>query len=91
MGNYFIGIMTGTSADSLDGCLVSFEKNFKFIESMTAELEGNYKSRYEDAIRAGHKKTSESKDLLLLEKNLNKKTIQPVSYTHLTLPTIRSV
>ena len=47
MGNYFIGIMTGTSADSLDGCLVSFEKNFKFIESITAELEGNYKSRYE--------------------------------------------
>ena len=72
MGNYFIGIMTGTSADSLDGCLVSFEKNFKFIESMTAELEGNYKSRYEDAIRAGYKKTSESK---------------AVSYTHLTLPT----
>ena len=76
MGNYFIGIMTGTSADSLDGCLVSFEKNFKFVESITAELEGNYKSRYEDAIRAGYKKTSESKDLLLLEKSLNEKTIQ---------------
>ena len=33
MNNYYIGIMTGTSADALDGCLVSFEKGFEFIES----------------------------------------------------------
>jgi len=33
MNNYFIGIMTGTSADALDGYVVSFDEGFKFVES----------------------------------------------------------
>ena len=43
MNNYFIGIMTGTSADALDGCIVSFDEGFKFVESASISLDGDYK------------------------------------------------
>ena len=32
MDKYFIGVMTGTSADALDACVVSFNNQFKLIE-----------------------------------------------------------
>ena len=41
MSKYFIGIMTGTSADALDGCIVSFEKEFSLKGSHTIDL-GKY-------------------------------------------------
>ena len=31
MNKYYIGIMTGTSADAIDGCVVSFDGNFNLI------------------------------------------------------------
>ena len=46
MSNYFIGIMTGTSADSLDGCIVNFEKNVDLIETAQIELGSEYKDKY---------------------------------------------
>ena len=46
MSKYFIGVMTGTSADSLDGCIVSFEKNFNLIETEQIELGNEYKEKY---------------------------------------------
>jgi len=79
MNNYYIGIMTGTSADALDGCLVSFEKGFEFIESASIKLENGYKKNYEACIKAGYKKTSESKILIELEKTLNKQTIELIN------------
>ena len=45
MNNYFIGIMTGTSADALDGCIVSFDEGFKFVESASISLDGDYKKK----------------------------------------------
>ena len=38
MSKYFIGIMTGTSADALDGCIVSFEKEFSLEGSHSINL-----------------------------------------------------
>ena len=38
MSNYFIGIMTGTSADAIDGCIVSFDNGFQFIESASLDF-----------------------------------------------------
>ena len=47
----FIGIMTGTSADSLDGCIVSFDKEFQLHESMSIDISENYKSLIENSIK----------------------------------------
>ena len=75
MSNYFIGIMTGTSADSLDGCIVNFKKNVDLIETAQIELGSEYKDKYEECIRLGFKEVNESADLMEVEKTLNKKTI----------------
>ena len=55
MSKYFIGLMTGTSADSIDGCVVDFSNGFELIYSKSNNLEKNYKSKYEEAIKKGFK------------------------------------
>ena len=35
MTQKFIGLMSGTSRDSLDGCLVNFEGGFNFLQGET--------------------------------------------------------
>ena len=79
MSNYFIGIMTGTSADAIDGCIVSFENDFQFIESASLDFEINYKRDYEIAINLGHKLSSESEIIQRLEKEVNEKTINLIN------------
>ncbi len=76
MNNYFIGIMTGTSADAIDGCIVSFDDGFELVESASLELQSDYKEIYEKSIKAGFRTTDESKKLLQLENMLNDKTIE---------------
>ena len=76
MSNYFIGIMTGTSADALDGCIVSFDEGFKFVESTSIPLDGDYKKNYEACIKAGYKTSSESNLLAEIEQTLNTQTIK---------------
>ena len=76
MDNYFIGIMTGTSADALDGCIVSFDNGFKLIEKASIGLGDCYKKDYEECIIAGYKSSCESEKLLKLERILNDKTIE---------------
>ena len=39
MSKYFIGLMTGTSADSIDGCVVDFGNGFELIHSKSNNLE----------------------------------------------------
>ena len=63
MNNYFIGLMTGTSADALDGCIVSFDGEFKLIQTQSLELENSYKKDYEWSIKNGYKTIEESKTL----------------------------
>ena len=79
MNKYFIGLMTGTSADALDGCIVSFDKKFELIEAQSLELEDSYKTDYEWSIKNGYKTIEESKTLAELEKILNKKSIELVN------------
>ena len=52
MKNYFIGIMSGTSADAIDGCIVSFENEFKLIDSSWIK-NNSYKKDYEECITEG--------------------------------------
>jgi len=70
--------MTGTSADSLDGCIVNFEKNVDLIETAQVDLGTEYKDKYEECIRLGFKEVGESNELLEVEKTLNEKTIELV-------------
>ncbi len=79
MSKYFIGIMTGTSADALDGCVVSFEDKFELICSASLTLDGSYKRDYEECIREESKNTNESKKLFELENILNQKTIELIN------------
>ena len=74
MNNYFIGVMTGTSADGLDGCIVSFGSEFKLITATSLSLGDSYKKDYEECIDEGLKEVDESKKLSQLEDILNKKT-----------------
>ena len=78
INNYFIGIMTGTSADAIDGCIVSFDNGFELVESASIELQSSYKKNYEECIKAGLRTTDKSKKLLQLENFLNDKTIELV-------------
>jgi anhydro-N-acetylmuramic acid kinase len=80
MNNYFIGLMTGTSADALDGCIVSFDGEFKLIQTQSLELENSYKKDYEWSIKNGYKTIEESKTLAELEKILNEKSVELVNY-----------
>ena len=79
MNNYFIGLMTGTSADALDGCIVSFDGEFKLIQTQSLDLDNSYKKDYEWSIKNGYKTIEESKTLAELEKILNKKSVELVN------------
>ncbi len=50
MDKYFIGVMTGTSADALDGCLVSFDKGFKLIGTESIDLFWDSKGTYKETL-----------------------------------------
>lgn len=43
MSKKFIGVMTGTSADALDGCIVSFDDQFQLIGRISLDLENHIK------------------------------------------------
>ena len=76
MNNYFIGIMTGTSADAIDGCIVSFDNGFELVESASIELQSSYKKNYEECIKAGFRTTDESKKLQSDVENLTSEHIK---------------
>jgi len=76
MDKYFIGVMTGTSADALDACVVSFNNQFQLIEKASTNLEEFYKKDYEECLANGYKTTEESEKLLELENILNIKTVK---------------
>tara|TARA_B100000965_G_scaffold375823_1_gene368555 strand:- start:876 stop:1886 length:1011 start_codon:yes stop_codon:yes gene_type:complete len=76
MSKYFIGLMSGTSADSIDGCVVDFSDGFKLIHSKSKDLEENYKPKYEDAIRKGFKEKSDNEIVVELEESLNKSSVE---------------
>lgn len=79
MSKYFIGLMTGTSADSIDGCLVDFSNKFRLIHSKSKNLEKNYKPKYEEAIKKGFKKKDDDKIVLELEESLNKSAVELIN------------
>ena len=71
--------MTGTSADALDGCIVSFDRSFKLIGSLSTELGESYKEKYEQCIKKGYKNIKESNNLREIEDKLNEKTVEIIN------------
>ena len=68
--------MTGTSADSIDGCVVDFSNGFELIHSKSNDLEKNYKAKYEEAIKKGFKNRNDDEIVLKLEESLNKSSVE---------------
>ena len=79
MSKYFIGLMTGTSADSIDGCVVDFSSGFELIKSKSNNLEENYKSKYEESIKKGFKNKKDDEIVLELEESLNKSSVELIN------------
>ena len=63
MRNIYIGVMSGTSRDNLDGCLVEFSENFQVHETFTLPFSKTYKT---------------SKDEEFISKEINQTTISLV-------------
>ena len=61
MSKYFIGLMTGTSADSLDGCLVSFEPKLQIHQTITIPFSQTYKNE-ENSVIAGEEEADDSSE-----------------------------
>ena len=72
--------MTGTSADSIDGCVVDFTNRFELIQSRSMNLEKNYKSKYEEAIKKGFKNKKDDEMVLELEESLNKSSVELIKH-----------
>ena len=72
--------MTGTSADSIDGCVVDFTNRFELIQSRSMNLEKNYKSKYEEAIKRGFKNKKDNEMVLELEESLNKSSVELIKH-----------
>jgi len=79
MNNYFIGIMTGTSADAIDACIVSFKNGFHLIASDSINHKFSFKKDYEECIAKGLKTVDQSEKLMGLENDLNNKTLELVN------------
>ena len=68
--------MTGTSADAIDGCIVSFNNDFNLIASDSIDHKNGYKENYEDCIAQGLKEVHQSIKLEKLEADLNEKSLE---------------
>ena len=67
MTQKFIGLMSGTSRDSLDGCLVSFEGGFNFLQGETISFDKEYKT---------------SNDQNYVEKHISEKSVELMDLTY---------
>lgn len=78
MSHYFIGTMSGTSADAVDVCLVDFAGGIGFYASHSEALSSAYKQTYEEIVLAGYKSWHDPNKLEELNQELTTVTIQAI-------------
>jgi anhydro-N-acetylmuramic acid kinase len=87
MTQKFIGLMSGTSRDSLDGCLVSFEGGFNFLQGETINFDKEYKTSTNHNFIEKHisEKSVELIEVLMNGSGVNAKDIAGIAFSGQTI------
>ena len=87
MTQKFIGLMSGTSRDSLDGCLVSFEGGFNFLQGETISFDKEYKTSTDQNFIEKHisEKSVELVKVLMGRSGVNSEDIAGIAFSGQTI------
>ena len=87
MTQKFIGLMSGTSRDSLDGCLVSFEGGFNFLQGETISFDKEYKTSNDQNYVEKHisEKSVELIKVLMDKSGVNTEDIAGIAFSGQTI------
>ena len=87
MSTLYVGVMSGTSRDALDGCLVSFEPKLKIHQTITMPFSQNYKreEEFSNIDREITQKTIDLVNTILTRSNINKSKIELIAFSGQTI------
>jgi len=87
MTQKFIGLMSGTSKDSLDGCLVSFDGGFNFLQGETINFDKKYKTSTNQNFIEKHisEKSVELVKILMNTPGINAEDIAGIAFSGQTI------
>ena len=87
MSTLYLGVMSGTSRDALDGCLVSFEPELQIHETITIPFSQTYKHE-EELSKIDAEVTQKTIDLVntvLSESNIDESEIELIAFSGQTI------
>jgi len=87
MSTLYLGVMSGTSRDALDGCLVSFEPELQIHQTITIPFSQTYKHE-EELSRIDAEITQKTIDLVitvLSESNIDESEIELIAFSGQTI------
>ncbi|MEC7859090.1 MAG: anhydro-N-acetylmuramic acid kinase [Pseudomonadota bacterium] len=87
MSSLYIGVMSGTSRDNLDGCIVDFTKRFKIHKTLTIPFSKYYKTSksYDFISEEINEKTIYLVSKIIEESDFTKKDIKAIAFSGQTI------